>query len=170
MFIVHDPATGRYRLDPYTITVDLWQMLAAIGRANTAPDDHAALTALREAADLYGGDFAANQDRAWVTDYQTTHRNQILNVYSRIAELLEADQPDAAIAALDQALTHDPVNEELYQRIMRVQGRQHRPDAVRRTMRRLENQLAELGGAEPSEATRRVAARQLRQPMSEARS
>jgi hypothetical protein len=45
---------------------------------------------------------------------------------------------------------------------MRIHGRQHRPDAVRRTLRRLENQLAELGGAEPSEATRRVAARQLR--------
>jgi DNA-binding SARP family transcriptional activator len=170
MFIVHDPQTGRYRLDPDTIAVDLWQMLAAIGRANTAPDDNMALAALRQAADLYSGDFAANQDRTWVVDYQTTHRNQILNVYSRIAEILETDQPDAALAALDQATTWDPVNEELYQRIMRIQGRQHRPDALRRTMRRLENQLAELGGAEPSDATRRLATRQLRQPMSETRS
>nr|WP_307837759.1 tetratricopeptide repeat protein [Actinoplanes rishiriensis] len=78
-----------------------------------------------------------------------------------MAELLEPDQPDAAVAALETALHHDPVNEELYQRIIRIHGRQHRPDAVRRTLRRLENQLADLGEAEPSEATRRIVARQL---------
>jgi len=48
-------------------------MLTAIGTANTATDDTTALTALREAADLYAGDFAA----------------------------------------LEQALRHDPVNDEL---------------------------------------------------------
>jgi DNA-binding SARP family transcriptional activator len=116
------------------------------------------------------GDFAEGQDQAWVTDYAITPRLQILNVYARIAELLETDQPDAAIAALEQALRHDPLNEEIYQRIMRIQGRLNRVDAVRRTIRRLENQLAELGGAEPSEATRRVAARQLRPATSGARS
>lgn len=162
MFIVHDPATSRYHLDPNTIEVDLWRMLTAINHANNAADDPAALTALREAADLYGGDFADGQDQAWVTDYATTHRHQILSVYARIAEILEADQPDAAVAALEQASRYDPINEELYQRIMRIHGRQHRPDAVRRTLRRLEDQLAELGGAEPSEATRRVAGRLLR--------
>ncbi|GLZ01891.1 BTAD domain-containing putative transcriptional regulator [Actinoplanes sp. NBRC 103695] len=161
-FVLYDAATGRYRIDPDTIEVDLWRMLTAIGTANTATDDTAALTALREAADLYAGDFAEGQDRSWVTDYATTHRDQILNVYARIAELLEPDQPDAAVAALETALRHDPVNEELYQRIIRIHGRQHRPDAVRRTLRRLEAQLADLGDAEPSEATRRIADRQLR--------
>ncbi|MEV8515890.1 BTAD domain-containing putative transcriptional regulator [Dactylosporangium sp. NPDC051484] len=161
-FIVYDPAASQYRLDADTIEVDLWRMLTAISRANTADNDATALAALREAADLYAGDFADGQDRVWVTDYATTHRHQILNVYARIAELLEADQPDAAVAALETALRHDPVNEELYQRIMRIHGRQHRPDAVRRALRRLETQLAELGDAEPSDATRRVADRQLR--------
>jgi DNA-binding SARP family transcriptional activator len=165
-FVLYDQATGRYRIDPDTIEVDLWRMLTAIGTANTATDDTVALTALREAADLYAGDFADGQDRIWVTDYATTHRHQILNVYARIAELLEPDQPDAAVVALETALQHDPVNEELYQRIIRIHGRQHRPDAVRRTLRRLENQLAELGEAEPSEATRRIADRQLRHTVS----
>ncbi|MEU0557471.1 BTAD domain-containing putative transcriptional regulator [Dactylosporangium sp. NPDC006015] len=162
MFIEHDPASHRYRIDPNLVDVDLWRMLAAIGRANTAADDPTALTALHEAADLYAGDFAENQDRAWITDYATTHRHQILSVYARIAELLEPDQPDAAIAALETAARLDPVNEELYQRIMRIHGRHHRPDAVRRTLRRLEAVLAELGDAEPSDTTRRLAERQLR--------
>jgi DNA-binding SARP family transcriptional activator len=162
MFIVYNPATGRYRLDPEVMAVDLWQMLTAIEQANTADDDTQALTALREAAELYGADFADGQDRAWVTDYAATYRHQILAVHARIAEILEPDHPDQAVAALEKAVELDPVNEELYQRIMRIHGRAHRPDAVRRTLRRLEERLAALGDAEPSQATRRVAERQLR--------
>ncbi|MDI6106040.1 BTAD domain-containing putative transcriptional regulator [Actinoplanes sp. NEAU-A12] len=162
MFVVYDAATGRYRLDPDLIAVDLWQMLTAIEAANTVDDDTQALALLREAAELYGGDFADGADQPWITDYATTYRHQVLSVFARIAEIVEADHPDQAIAALERALEFDPVNEELYQRIMRIHGRAGRPDAVRRTLRRLEERLADLGGAEPSQATRRVAERQLR--------
>ncbi|GAB1644358.1 BTAD domain-containing putative transcriptional regulator [Krasilnikovia sp. MM14-A1259] len=162
MFVVHDPATGRYRLDPDLVTVDLWQMLTAIEHANRAEDDEAALTALRDAAELYAGDFADGGDQTWITDHATTYRHQILAVYARIAEIVEPDHPDQAVAVLDRALEFDSVNEELYQRIMRIHGRAGRPDVVRRTLRRLEQRLAELGDAEPSQATRRVAERQLR--------
>ena len=161
-FIVYDPATGRYRIDPNMIEVDLWRMLAAIDRANNTGDDEAAcLAALRQAVDCYRGDFAEGQDRAWILDYATTYRHQLLSAYARIAEILEPDQPEQAIAALQTAIEYDPVNEQLYQRLMRIQGRLARPDAVRRTLRLLENRLAELGEAEPCEATRRIAARQL---------
>ncbi len=161
MFVIYDPATSRYQLDIQLFAVDLWQMLTAIERANTAPDDSTALAALREAADLYGGDFAEGQDRAWITDYAGSYRHQILAVYARIAEIIEMDQPEQAIAALQHAIGLDPINEELYQRIMRIHGRAQRPDAVRQTLRRLEERLADLD-AEPSDATRRVAERQLR--------
>jgi DNA-binding SARP family transcriptional activator len=168
MFIIYDQTTGRYRIDPDTVAVDLWQMLTAIERANIADrernegGDAAALAALRQAAELYNGDFADGHDRTWALDYATTYRHQILTVYARIAEILEADHPDQAVAALEHAVELDPVNEELYQRIMRIHGRQQRPDAVRRTLRRLEERLADLGDAEPSQATRRLAERQLR--------
>jgi len=162
MFIVYDPATGLYRLDPATVAVDLWQMLTAIDQAMTTDDDMAALAALRQATNLYGGDFADGHDHAGAVDYATSYRHQILTAYARIAEILESDHPDQAVAALERAVELDPVNEELYQRIMRIHGRQHRPDAVRRTLRRLEQRLADLLDAEPSQATRRVAERQLR--------
>jgi DNA-binding SARP family transcriptional activator len=166
-FIVYDGATGRYRIDPDLIEVDLWRMLSALDRANNAGDDETAcLAALREAVARYRGDFAEGHDQAWVIDYATTYRHQLLAAYARIAEILETDQPDQAIAALETAIDHDPVNEELYQRIMRIHGRLGRPDAVRRTLRLLENRLAELAEAEPSEATRRVAARQLKPTLS----
>ncbi|WP_435209082.1 BTAD domain-containing putative transcriptional regulator [Micromonospora sp. bgisy143] len=163
MFIVYDPATSRYQLDPETVTVDLWQMLTAIDQATSSDDDGVMMLAtLRRAAELYGGDFAEGHDHTWATDYATSYRHQILTAYARIAEILEPDHPDQAIATLERASDLDPVNEELYQRIMRIHGRQQRPDAVRRTLRRLEERLADLGDAEPSQATRRVAERQLR--------
>ncbi|BCJ51808.1 hypothetical protein Asp14428_32830 [Actinoplanes sp. NBRC 14428] len=162
MFVVYDPATGRYRLDAELIGVDLWQMLTAIEVANTADDDTQALTLLREVVELYGGDFADGADQTWITDHATTYRHQILSVYARIAEILEPDHPDQAVAALERALQFDPVNEELYQRVMRIHGRAGRTDQVWRTLRRLEERLADLGDAEPSQATRRVADRQLR--------
>ncbi len=161
MFIVYDPATGRYQLDPQTVTVDLWQMLTAIDHATT-DDEAAMLTALRRATELHAGDFAEGHDHTWATDYATSYRHQILTAHARIAEILEPDHPDQAVAALERAADLDPVNEELYQRIMRIHGRQQRPDAVRRTLRRLEERLTDLGDAEPSQATRRVAERQLR--------
>ena len=160
-FILYDPGTGRYRLDPDTVEVDLWRMLTAIQAANTASDDQAALAALRDAAERYHGDFANGQHGAWALDYATTYRHQILSVYARIAEILETDHPEQALAALEAAIERDPVNEELYQRVMRIHGRLGRPDAVRRTMRLLEDRLADLGEAEPSEPTHRLAARQL---------
>ncbi|MET8263133.1 BTAD domain-containing putative transcriptional regulator [Micromonospora arida] len=162
MFIVYDPATGRYQLDPETVTVDLWQMLTAIDQATTTDDEATMLAALRRAAQLYAGDFTEGHDHTWATDYATSYRHQILTAYARIAEILEPDHPDQAIEALERAAELDPVNEELCQRIMRIHGRQQRPDAVRRTLRRLEERLADLGDAEPSQATRRVAERQLR--------
>ncbi|GAB3160740.1 hypothetical protein GCM10027290_67100 [Micromonospora sonneratiae] len=162
MFIVYDPATGRYQLDPQTVTVDLWQMLTAIDQTTSSDDEATMLAGLRRATELYAGDYAEGHDHTWATDHATSYRHQILTIYARIAEILEPDHPDQAITALERAADLDPVNEELYQRIMRIHGRQQRPDAVRRTLRRLEERLADLGDAEPSQATRRVAERQLR--------
>ncbi|MET7821270.1 BTAD domain-containing putative transcriptional regulator [Micromonospora zamorensis] len=161
MFIVYDPATGRYQLDPEIVTVDLWQMLTAIHSATTTDNEADTLATLRRATELYAGDFAEGHDHTWATDYATSYRHHILTAYARIAEILETEHPDQAIAALERAADLDPFNEELYQRIMRIHGRQQRPDAVRRTLRRLEERLADLGDAEPSQATRRIAERQL---------
>jgi DNA-binding SARP family transcriptional activator len=153
----------QYRLDPNAISVDLWTMLTHLHTAAGTTDDTAALTALRAAVDHYRGDFATTIDYPWATEYATTYRTQIIAALARIAEICETDHPDTALAALDQAIGHDPVCEELYQRMMRIQGRLGRTDAVRRTLHRC-TQALEAIQTEPSEATRRVATRQLRPP------
>jgi DNA-binding SARP family transcriptional activator len=158
-FILYE--AGRYRIDPHHVDVDLWRMLTAIDRANQAADDDTCLTALREAASLYHGDFAASQPHAWITDHTTSYRHKILAAYARIAELTELDHPDQAINVLETALQYDPINEELYQRIIRIHGRQRHPDAVRRTLHLCETRLATIGETEPSPTTYRVVQRQL---------
>ncbi len=56
---------------------------------------------------------------------------------------------------LEQAVRWDPYNEELYQRIMRVQARLGRVEEIRRTYRRLELRMADLDD-DPSEPTRQL--------------
>jgi DNA-binding SARP family transcriptional activator len=163
-FVQYDSATARYRIEPDTIDVDVWKMIRAIEAANTvAEDDDACQAALREAVSCYGGDFAADDPAGWSIGYATTLRHQYLSALTRIAEILEPDHPDQAAAVLEQAISVDMTNEELYQRLMRIHGRNHRPDEVRRLLQLLSDRLMQAGEAEPSEATRRVAMRQLHQ-------
>jgi DNA-binding SARP family transcriptional activator len=92
----------------------------------------------------------------WAEPYAETARRRALDAWTRIAEILEPASPGQALAALETALGHDPYNEYLYQRIMRLQAAAGRPDAARRTMRLLETRLAELG-LSPDPATQRAA-------------
>jgi DNA-binding SARP family transcriptional activator len=160
-FITYDDRTRRYAIEANLVDVDLWRMLTAIQTANRADDEERALAALRQAASCYGGEFAADLEHAWTIGYATTTRTQVVSAWARIAEIAEADQPDQAVAALEQATDIDPVNEELYQRLMRIHGRQGNTEAVRATLRTLSSRLAEIGDSEPSQATQRVASRQL---------
>lgn len=164
-FVIYDSKVRRYAVDADLVEVDLWQMLTCIEAANRATnDDQAALAALRQAIELYGGDFAAGFEQAWAVEHATTIRHTITQAWARIAEILEADEPDQAVAALGSAIDLEPVNEELYRRLMRIHGRTGNPDRVRATLKLLERRLADLGDSEPSQATRRVADRQLSGP------
>ena len=68
-----------------------------------------------------------------------------------------AVHPLRAYAALEAALVHDPYNEYLYVRIMRLQAAAGRAEAVRRTLGLLESKLTDLG-LTPSSQTRQAAA------------
>lgn len=160
-FIVKHP--GRtFRLDPHLFDVDLWRMFTAIDAANKADDEQTCLAALQEAVGQYHGDFANNQSsQTWFAEYASEPRHRYLCALTRIAEILEPDQPDQAIAVLERAIRDDPLNEEVYQRLFRIQGRTARPEDVRRTLNLLDNRLWEIQQSEMSETTRRIAERQL---------
>ena len=153
----------RYRLDPAFIATDVADFQAALDAARHAADDAARLAACQEAAALYRGPLADGAGYDWAEPYAEAARRRALDAWTRIAELLEPGDPDQALAALETALGHDPFNEYLYQRIMRLQAAAGRPDGVRRTLRLLEKRLTEIG-VTPGTQTRQAAAALLGMP------
>lgn len=149
-------ASGRYRLDPALIATDLQAFGDALEEARQA-EGQARLAACRKAVALYRGELADGEAYEWAEPFAETARRRALDAWTTIAEILQPASPDEALSALEAALTHDPYNEYLYQRIMRLQAAAGRPEAVRRTLGLLESKLAELDVA-PSPRTRQVAA------------
>jgi len=148
---------GRYRLDPTYIATDTADFQAALQEARTATTGEECLAACQEAAALYRGPLAEGEGYEWAEPYAETARRRALDTWTRTAELLEPAHPDQALAALETALSHDPYNEYLYQKIMRLQAAAGHPEAVRRTLSLLETRLTDLG-ITPSPQTRHVAA------------
>jgi len=155
MFILH--TSGRYRLDPSLISTDLWQLADALDQARHAATDEDRLAACRTAAGLYHGELAEGEAYEWAEPYAETARRRALDAWTTIAGILQARDPGQALAALESALSHDPYNEFLYQRIMRLQAAAGHPEAVRRTLALLESKLTQLG-VTPGAQTRQVAA------------
>ena len=137
--------------------LDAWTRIAEI----TAPrDPEQALAALETALghDPYN-EFVYQK----VEPYAEQARRRALDAWTRIAEITTPRDPEQALAALETALGHDPYNEFVYQKIMRLQAAA-RPDAVRRTLSLLEARLGELG-ITPAPQTRTLAASLLGAPL-----
>jgi len=155
MWIIH--ASGRYRLDPALISTDLWQFTGALDEARHAGTEEARLAACWKAAGLYHGELAEGAGYDWAEPYAETARRRALDAWTTIAGILQPRDPDQALSALETALSHDPYNEYLYVRIMRLQAAADSPEAVRRTLALLESRLTELG-VTPGTQTRQAAA------------
>ncbi|MHB1816540.1 MAG: BTAD domain-containing putative transcriptional regulator [Streptosporangiaceae bacterium] len=155
-------ASGRYRLDPALIGTDLEAFGAALEEARNASGE-ARLAACRRAVALYRGELAEGTGYEWAEPYAETARRRALDAWTTIAEILQPSDPDEALSALETALSHDPYNEYLYVRIMRLQAAAGRPEAVRRTLGLLESKLTDLGLV-PSSQTRQAAAALLATP------
>jgi DNA-binding SARP family transcriptional activator len=149
-------ASGRYRLDPALIATDLQAFGDALEEARQT-EGQERLAACRKAVALYRGELADGEAYEWAEPFAETARRRALDAWTTIAEILQPASPDEALSALETALTHDPYNEYLYQRIMRLQAAAGRPEAVRRTLGLLETRLAELD-ITPSSRTRQAAA------------
>jgi DNA-binding SARP family transcriptional activator len=154
----------RYRVDRELFSVDLWQFQAAMTTARRTTLDPAVAAALTQAGEVYSGPLLDGTPYAWVEVPREELRRRAVDALARLAELLQAGGDlDGALAALEQAILADPVAEELYRRLMRLQAELGRPDAVRRTYRLLARQLVELD-ADPEPETERLVAEVLRQP------
>jgi DNA-binding SARP family transcriptional activator len=153
----------RWRVTADLVDCDVWRFHAALAAAAAAaPDDPAKTAALERATAAYHGSLLEGADYDWAEPAREELRRQAADAAGRLAELRErAGDGDGALTALEAAAGWDPYNEELHQRIMRLQARLGRPDAVRRTYGRLQSRLAELD-VEPDDATERLLSQLLR--------
>jgi DNA-binding SARP family transcriptional activator len=132
----------RYHLNPDRVTVDLWDLNAAIERASTALDPAAHIVNLRTVIGLYTGTIADGYSWLWLAPYREATRRQLLDAHVALADT-EAD-PKTALAHIQDAITIDLYNEDVYQRAMRLHAKLGSTDGVRRTLRALSERLTEL--------------------------
>jgi DNA-binding SARP family transcriptional activator len=147
----------RYRLDPALFDIDIWRFQQALLAARHASGEDAQLAAFRQAVEAYHGPLADGTGYDWAEPYAEQARRRALDAWTRIAEITAPRDPEQALAVLETALGHDPYNEFIYQKVMRLQAAAGRPDAVRRTLGLLETRLSELG-ITPGTQTRALAA------------
>ena len=154
----------RYRVDPAVFTVDLWRFQAALTAARRAQLDPAVAAALAQTGEAYGGVLLDGAPYAWVEAPREDLRRRAVDSLARLAQLREvAGDLEGALAALEQAVDADPVAEELYRRVMRLEAALGRRDAVQRTYRLLARRLADLD-VDPDPETEQLVADLLRRP------
>jgi DNA-binding SARP family transcriptional activator len=127
------------------LDVDVWRFQSAVNDATHANDAASMVEALARAADMYRGDLVDGTDYPWIEPLREDLHRRALDVYVRLAELQsDADDIDAAIQTLEQAIKLDPIAEELYRRLMELLARAGRTDAIKRLWARLTGALADL--------------------------
>ncbi len=154
-YVLKRGATARYRLDPTTVSVDLWRLRDLLSRARLASaPTRAAL--LREACDLYTAPLADGCDYEWVEPHREKTRQWGIEAHLLLADDLLTSDPQAASDLLDKAISLDHYNEELYRKAMHARHALHDADGIRTLLRALTKALADLD-TEPAETTTELA-------------
>jgi len=148
----------RYRIEPI-FDVDLWRFQAALASSALVDiGDPSSPAALEAAAALYGGELLGDVDWAWVDFPREDLRRRAADVLVALAAFRQrAGDVRAALDTLARALEVDPLAEQVYRRIMRLQANQSGPEEVAATFRRLRARLDDLALEPTAESTRLAA-------------
>lgn len=108
--------SGRYRLNPASVDVDLWQLHTSIDKAATALNPPQRRIHLHAVISAYSGELAAGKDWPWLDVPREATRRHVIDAYLTLAEA----EPRDASALLQAALRVDPGNTYLQQRVSRT--------------------------------------------------
>lgn len=134
-----------YRPRTDELDCDVWHFQSHLREA-VGSDGNERSKALRAAIDVYCGDLASGAGYLWIEPAREDLRRRALDALVRFAESHEmSGRYEQAVADLERAMEIDPYAEELYRRLMELQDRRGRPDAVVASWQRLQHSLAELG-------------------------
>lgn len=143
-----------YRLNPAYWWTDVSAFLSLIDRADRAGDPKESMNLLSQAVGLYRGPFCDDCYFDWLEPIRDRFRTMVVRASAKLANLLmEFGDADQAVCALDEAIKIDPVNEDLYQRAMAIEGRLGRREAVMQRFNVLEAVLQDELDVDPSEQT-----------------
>jgi DNA-binding SARP family transcriptional activator len=147
---------ARYRLDPATVEVDMWQLHDLLHQAAIASGS-VRRGVLEQACDPYAAPLADGCNYEWIEPYRQQARQLTTRAHLQLAEDLLPEDPRRASDLLDQAIGKDRYNEALYRAAMHTRHALGDHDGIRNLLRALTRALADLG-AEPSDNTLKLAA------------
>lgn len=116
-----------YLLDPDGWDVDLWAHRRAVTAATAAITTTDRPTALRAIIDGAAVQLAAGQVWPWALGVREEVRRDVIDAYAALAEL---SSPAAAVALLADALSIDPLNEDLHRRTLQALAANADHDAI----------------------------------------
>lgn len=140
-------------LGPITVTVGHSDRTSAFqyslrARADISKDTEEQIGLYEAAVGLYRGSLAFSVSTEWLLPHRVDRQRDYADAATRLALLYGATDAERTLAMLDAVLKRDPLNEDLYRRIMRrVQAKLQRLDAVNRTLQLLEARCEEIQSA-----------------------
>jgi DNA-binding SARP family transcriptional activator len=152
----------RYQLDRQTVAIDLDRFEALLAAADGEASDRQAL--LEQALALVRGQPLAGSDYPWATGEV---RRLVATVVDRLQELgylrLDAGDASGALAAAEQALALDPLNEGAHRLAMQAESALGLRQAISARYQQLRERLDARFGLEPERETRLLHRRLLSQ-------
>jgi DNA-binding SARP family transcriptional activator len=142
---------GRYRLDPATVDVDLWQLRELLQQAAIASGP-ARRELAQQACDLYTAPLADRCHYDWIEPQREKARRWGTHAHLLLAEQLLDTDAQRASDLLDKAINLDPYHEPLYRAAMHARHAIGDADGIRILLRALTKALSDLD-AEPDQET-----------------
>jgi len=149
----------------WTDVVAFEEALDVAGGADVEPGD--ALTHLLTALALYGGDLFGSTQPRWAEDEAQRLRGRFLDAAVTACKMsARAGSLDTALTWGERLIREEPLEEEYYRLLMKVQSTAGQRASVTRTYERLRAELRDGGprDVEPEEKTRGVYARLIATP------
>lgn len=141
------------RLEPGRWDIDAWRFESLIASSSSLPSDEA-ISHLRDALALYGGDFFQGFDPPWIESIRMRYRNLFVTASVKLAGLLrDGGDEDGALEILTGAVEREPLCEDLYRRVIVIHAAAGRKSDAEAVYRKLATVLAQELGEEPEPAT-----------------
>ncbi len=155
---------GRVGLSPRHVWLDITPLLGALARVGEHRDARAGGKATLPAAvadvaavlDHYRGPFLPEGEAPWIIGGREAVTGAVRSALLAADALLDQDNDDKIMPALERALAADPTSEDLARALMHRHGRRGEYGEVLRVYRRLREMLSILLGLSPSRETEQL--------------